>query len=140
MICLEGIIEFLRKLRQDVKEDGGSYDGPVYLDGRKRSLRWGDEHRDKTVDEGIRNKIILARYCKHNIAADISAEMDAVVRQLQGLRAGWKNLHPLLAPLPVRMAACDPIGLFLVRRTVSPFFDEQGVRAIPQRGQIAPIQ
>ena len=92
MICLEGIIEFLRKLRQNVKEDGGPYDGPVYLDGRKRSLRWGDEHRDKTVDEGIRDKIILARYCKHNIAADISAEMDAVVRQLHGLRAGCKNL------------------------------------------------
>ena len=86
-ISLESVGGFLSKLRQNADE--GAHVGPVYLDGRKRNIRWGDEHRDKTVEQSVRDKVILARYCKQNIAASISAEMEAVVRQLHGLRAGW---------------------------------------------------
>lgn len=88
-ICLEDIGEFLRKVRQGMDDAEVLSEGPVYLDGRKRNVRWGDEHRDKNVDQGIRDRIILARYCRQNIAVEINSEMDAVVRQLNGLRAGW---------------------------------------------------
>jgi hypothetical protein len=86
-ISLESVGDFLSKLRQG--GDGGVHAGPVYLDGRKRSIRWGDEHRDKTVEESIRDKVILSRYGKQNIAARISTEMEAVAGHLHGLRAGW---------------------------------------------------
>lgn len=129
-ICLEEIGEFLRKLRQGMGNSEVPSEGPVYLDGRKRSIRWGDEHRDKKVDQGIRDRIILARYCRQNIAVDINSEMDAVVRELHGLRAGWIIPARIPPSLVDRSLDCKPVDIFVLGRTVPSLFAEQGLRTL----------